>query len=159
MKEIKVMVFEGNLAEMARQGMHDAVLQDRFSQQKGSTVQQFAYTCSMKRDEVRTVFGQTESVVVDFSIRVMRADEKLFYEKLEDQASSHYSFVFNGVFDHGCMKYYDNAITVDGYVVDVEEKASNDRQQALLFVKILARQLTYVHRDGSELVLGISGDS
>ena len=159
MKEIKVMVFEGNLAELARQGLGNAVLQDRFAQQKGFTVQQFAYTCAISRDEVRTVYGQAESVVVDFSIRVMRAEQTLFYEKLKDLASSHYSFVFNGVFDNGWLKYYDNAITVDGFVVDVEEKASNDKQQALMFVKLLARQLTYVHRDGSELVLDISQTS
>ena len=39
MKEIKVMVFAGNLAKMAKSGMSDVVLKDRFSKDQGYTVQ------------------------------------------------------------------------------------------------------------------------
>ena len=98
----------------------------------------------------------SSGVVVDFTIRVMTNDQTLFYDKLKDLGADHYSFVFNGIFENGQLKYYDNAITVDGYVVDVEEKASIDSNQALMHVKLLARQLSYIHHDGNGLNINIS---
>ena len=38
MKEIKVMVFAGNLAEFAKSDMRDVVLNDRFAKEQGYTV-------------------------------------------------------------------------------------------------------------------------
>ena len=156
MKEIKVMVFSGNLAELAKSAMKDVVLKNRFQQQQGYTVQQFSYACKKQRDEAGTTFGVNAGVVVDFTIRVMTNDQTLFYDKLKDLGADHYSFVFNGIFEKGYLKYYDNAITVDGYIVDVEETASNDSNQALMHVKLLARELAYIHRDGSGLSINIS---
>ncbi len=156
MNEIKVMVFAGNLAALAKSTMKDIVLKDRFSKSNGYTVQQFSYKCERKRDEVGTTFGVNEDVVVDFTIRVMSADQVLFYEKLKDLGADYYSFVFNGIFENGRLQYYDNAIMVDGFVVDVEECGSNDNSQALLHIKILARELTYVQHDGNGLSINIS---
>ncbi len=156
MKEIKVMVFAGNLAALAKSSMRDAVLKDRFSQQQGYTVQQFSYACERRRDETGTIFGVNAGVEIDFSIRVMSNDQTLFYDKLKDLGSDHYSFVFNGTFENGQLKYYDNAIMVDGYVVDVKEQATNDSHQAIMRVKLLARELIYVHRDGTGLTINIS---
>jgi hypothetical protein len=45
---------------------------------------------------------------------------------------------------------------VDGFVVDVEECAANDKSQALMHVKLLARELIYIHHDGSNLSINIS---
>lgn len=156
MKEIKVMIFAGDLAALTKSSMSDVVLRDRFSQQQGYTVQQFSYSCERKRDETGTTYGVNAGVVVDFSIRVMRNDQTLFYDKLKDLGADRYSFIFNGSFVNGQLKYYDNAIMVDGYVVDVEEHASNDSQQAMMRVKLLARELTYIHHDGSGLIINIS---
>ena len=74
MKEIKVMVFSGNLAELAKSEMKDVVLKNRFQQQQGYTVQQFSYACKKQRDEAGTTFGVSSGVVVDFTIRVMTND-------------------------------------------------------------------------------------
>ena len=60
------------------------------------------------------------------------------------------------MFQEGQLKNFDNAIMVDGYIVDVEESASNDSEQALLHVKLLAREMTFIHKDGRNLVLDIS---
>ena len=101
MKEIKVMVFSGNLAELAKSEMKDVVLKNRFQQQQGYTVQQFSYACKKQRDETGTTFGVSSGVVVDFTIRVMTNDQTLFYDKLKDLGADHYSFVFNGTFENG----------------------------------------------------------
>ena len=158
MKEIKVMIFSGDLARFADSSFNDVVLKDRFAQSKGFTIQQFSYNCELSRNEVNTVYGQSGNVIVDFSIRVMRNDQILFYEKLKELAADRFSFVFNGSFDNGQFKDFDSAIVVDGYVVDVEEHAANDEQQALMTVKLLARELTYVHKSGTHLVLNISNN-
>ena len=156
MKEIKVMVFAGNLAKMAKSGMSDVVLKDRVSNDQGYTVQDFSYACQRCRDEANTAYGAIEGVVVDFTIRVMITEQTLFYEKLKDLSNDYYSFVYNAVFEGGRLKYYDNAFMVDGYVVDVEECASNDDNQALMHVKLLARELVYVQHDGNGMAINIS---
>ena len=156
MKEIKVMVFAGNLAELVKSSMSDAVLKDRFSKSQGYTVQQFSYSCERVRDQVGTAYGETQGVVVDFTVRVMTTEQTLFYEKLKDLGADYYTFIFNGVFDHDRLKYYDNAMMADGFIVDVEECAANDNSQALMHVKLLTRELTYIHHDGSGVSINIS---
>lgn len=156
MKEIKVMVFNGNLAQYVKTSKDDNPLKYRFAQNKGFTVQQFSYNCEMSRDSVNSIYGQTGNLVVDFSIRVMSNEQSLFYEKLKELGSDSYSFVFNGIFDNGQLKNFDNAMMVDGFVVDVEETASNNDSQAIMNVKLLAREITYVHKDGRELIMNIS---
>ena len=103
-----------------------------------------------------TLYSQTGNVIVDFAIRVMNNDQSLFYGKLKDLGSDVYSFVCNAVFEKDVLKSFDNAVMVDGFVVDVDEAASNDASQARMNVKVLARQISYVHKDGSQLVLNIS---
>ena len=156
MKEIIVMVFAGNLVEMIKSSMNNAVVIDRFSKSQGYTIQQFSYSCERVRDQVGTAFGETQGVVIDFTVRVMTTRQTLFYEKLKDLDADYYTFVFNGVFEDDRPKYCDNAMIVDGFIVDVEESAANDNNQALMHVKLLARELTYIHHDGSELSINIS---
>ena len=156
MKEIKVMVFAGNMAEFIKTSYNDVVLADRFAQSKGYTVQQFSYNCERNRDAANTVYGQAHHVIVDFTLKVMEEDQVLFYEKLKENGSDYFSFVFNAVFDNGRFKYCDNAITVEGFIVDVEELAANDSNQALMRVKLLAREFTYVRKDSEHLLLTVS---
>lgn len=156
MKEIKMMVFSGNLAQLAKSAMNDVVLKDRFSKDQGYTVQDFSYNCQRKRDLVGMAFGEAEGVVVDFTIRVMSTEQSLFYEKLKELGNDYYSFLFNAVFEGNRLKYFDNAMMVDGYVVDVEECAANDENQALMHVKLLARELYYIQHDGNGMSINIS---
>ena len=156
MKEIKVMVYAGNLMELAQSEMRDVVLKDRFARDQGYTVQDFSYSCQRNRDEAGSAYGESENVVVDFTIRVMTTEQTLFYEKLKDLGNDYYSFVFNGIYEGGRLKYFDNAMMVDGYVVDVEECAANDENQALMHVKLLARELYYIQHDGNGMSINIS---
>ena len=156
MKEIKVLVFNGDIAQLTQSSFSDTVVGDQFTQTKGYTVQQFHYQCCLHRDTMGTVHGQTENVLLDFTIRMMDNDQMVFYEKLGELSADLYSFVFNAVFDGGQLKNYDNAIMVDGFVVDVEEAGSNDDRQATMHVRLLARELHYIHKGSANLVLNIS---
>lgn len=153
-KEIKVKVFSGDLSGyiLSENGYS---LMDKFSQTNGFTVQRFDYSCEMKRDEVYRTYGASGNVIVKFSIRVMDSEQILFYEKIKDTESDFFSFVFNGKFDAGRLKTFDNAIVVEGFVVDVYETGSNDVNQALMNVTILATELRYVHTGGTTLTLKI----
>ena len=155
MSEVKVMVFNGDLAKFVKEP-DNVVYKNCFLLEKGYVVQKFSYNCEMNRDTVNTVYSQTGNVVVDFTIRVMNNDQSLFYGKLKDLGSDMYSFVCNAVFEDGVLKSFDNAVMVDGFVVDVDEAGSNDASQARMNVKVLARQISYVHKDGNQLVLNIS---
>ena len=155
MSEIKVMVFNGDLVKLVK-SPNNVIYQNCFTQDKGYTVQQFSYNCEMSRNTVNTIYGQTGNVIVDFVIRVMNNDQSLFYGKLQDLGSDMYCFVCNCVFENGKLKSFDNAIMVDGFVVDVDEAGSNDASQAQMNVKLLARQIIYVHKDGNQLVMNIS---
>ena len=82
MREIKVMIFRGDIAKLSESNFQDVVQQDAFRRSNGSAVQQYQYTCAMQRDRVGTVFGDPESVTFDFSVCVMKTGQNLFYEKL-----------------------------------------------------------------------------
>ena len=60
------------------------------------------------------------------------------------------------MFERDKLKAFDNAIMVEGYIVEVEECGSNEEEQALIKVKLLASELTYLHKNNEELILTIS---
>lgn len=155
MREIKVMIFRGDIAKLSESNFQDVVQQDAFRRSNGSAVQQYQYTCAMQRDRVGTVFGDPESVIFDFSVCVMKTGQNLFYEKLQDNGTDQYSFVFNAIFDDDKLQSFDQAIMVEGYIVDVEEAGSNDNEQATIQVKLLASNLTYIHKNNDKLTLSI----
>ena len=80
MSEVKVMVFNGDLAKFVKEP-DNVVYKNCFLLEKGYVVQKFSYNCEMNRDTVNTVYSQTGNVVVDFTIRVMNNDQSLFYGK------------------------------------------------------------------------------
>jgi len=155
MREIKVMIFRGDVAKLSESSFRDAVQQDAFRRPNGMAVQQYAYACSVQRDSVGTIYGDAQSVTFDFSVCVMKTGQNLFYEKLQDNGPDQYSFVFNAVFDDDKLQSFDQAIMVEGYVVDVEEAGSNDNEQATIRVKLLASELTYIHKNNDKLTLSI----
>ena len=156
MREIKVTVFRGDIARLAESNFQDNVQSDAFERSNGMAVQQFAYRCARLRDDVGSVHGLPENVVIDFSVCVMNGQQNLFYEKLQDNATDRFSFVFNAMFDNDKLKNFDNVIMAEGYIVEVEECASNDNEQALIQVKLLATELTYLHKNNEKLILNIS---
>jgi len=155
MREIKVMIFRGDVAKLSESSFRDVVQQDAFCRPNGMAVQQYDYTCAFQTDRVGTVYGDPQSVTFDFSVCVMKTGQNLFYEKLQDNGPDSYSFVFNAVFEDDKLQSFDQAIMVEGYVVDVEEAGSNDDEQAFIRVKLLASTLTYIHKNNDKLTLSI----
>ena len=155
MREIKVMIFRGDIAKLSESSFRDVVQQDAFRRPNGMAVQQYSYTCALQRDRVGTIYGDPQSVTFDFSVCVMKSGQNLFYEKLQDNGPDQYSFVFNAVFDDDKLHSFDQAIMVEGYVVDVEEAGSNVNEQAAILVKLLASRMTYIHKNNDKLTLSI----
>lgn len=156
MREIKVVVYQGDIVRLADGGYADAVQSETFHRSKGMAVQQFSYRCARQEDMAGTVFGLTQHVIIDFTVLVRQAQQNVFYEKLLDNALERFTFLFNALFADDKLKAFDNAIMAEGYVVDVEESGSNDNEQAMMHVKILASELTYLHQKNDNLVLTIS---
>lgn len=155
MREIKVMIFRGDIAKLSESNFNDVVQQDAFCRTNGMAVQQYDYTCALQRDRVGTIYGDPQSVVLDFSVCVMKTGQNLFYEKLQDNGPDLYSFVFNAVFEDDKLKSFDQAIMAEGYVVEVEEAGSNDQEQAYIRVKLLASKMTYIHKNNDKITLSI----
>ena len=156
MREIKAIVYQGNIVRLAQTNYSDSVQAEAFQRNNGMAVQQFAYNCSMQQDNAGVVYGMPSHVLMDFTVCVMQAQQNIFYEKLMEKSTEQYSFLFNAVFERDKLKAFDNAIMVEGYIVEVEECGSNEEEQALIKVKLLASELTYLHKNNEELILTIS---
>ena len=155
MREIKVMIFRGDIAKLSESNFRDAVQQDAFRRPNGMAVQQYDYTCALQRDRVGNIYGETQSVVFQFTVCVIKNGQNLFYEKLQEHGTDQFSFVFNAVFENDKLQSFDQAIMVEGYVVEVEEAGKNDREQATIQVKLLAGKMTFVHKNNDKLALSI----
>ena len=156
MREIKVTVYQGDITRLAGSGYNDSVQSEVFQRTNGMAVQQFAYRCARKQDRAGTVCGDPQNVVIDFAVCVMQAQPNIYYEKLLNIGPDRFSFLFNAIFEDDKLKSFDNAIMAEGYIVDVEEAGSNDNDQAEIRVKLLANELTYLHKNNETLTLNIS---
>lgn len=155
MREIKVMIFRGDIAKLSESNFNDVVQEDAFRRSNGMAIQQYNYTCALQRDRVGTIHGEPQSVIFEFSVCVMQTGQNLFYEKLQDNGMDQYSFVFNAFFEDDKLQSFDQAIMAEGYIVDVEEAGSNDNEQATIRVKLLAGKMTYIHKNNDKLTLSI----
>ena len=156
MREIKTIVYQGDIVRLAKSNFTDSVQADAFQRANGRAVQQFAYRCARQQDKAGTVCGEPQNVVIDFTICVMQATQNVYYEKLLDQSAERFSFLFNAEYENDKLKDYNNAIMIEGYIVDVEECGSNENEQAMIRVKILASELTYLHKNNDQLTITIS---
>ena len=156
MREIKVTVFLGNIGQLTDSNFQNPVQENAFQRANGMAVQQFAYQCALQRDSAGTVLGRPENVVFDFTVCVMQAEQNIFYEKLMEKATERFTFIFNAKFENDKLKDFDNAIMAEGYIVNIEEYGSNDNEQAMMRVKLLASELTYLHKNNDKLILTIS---
>ena len=68
MREIKVMIFRGDIAKLSESNFQDVVQQDAFRRSNGMAVQQYQYTCAMQRDRVGTVFDGGAQLLGKFSV-------------------------------------------------------------------------------------------
>ena len=156
MREIKVTVYQGDIARLAETDFKDSVQSEAFQRNNGLAVQQFAYRCARQQDKAGTVCGDPQNVVIEFAVCVMQAQLNSFYEKLLNIGPDQFCFLFNALYENDKLKAFDNAIMAEGYIVDVEEDGTNDNEQAMMHVKLLVSELTYLHRNNEILTLNIS---
>lgn len=156
MREIKITVYQGDIVQLAESDFKNSVQLEAFQRNNGLAVQQFAYRCARQQDKAGTVCGEPQNVVIEFTVCVMQAQQDCFYEKLLNIGPDRFCFLFNALFENDKLKAFDNVIMAEGYIVDVEEEASNDNEQAMIHVKLLVSELTYLHRNNEILTLNIS---
>ena len=150
--ELRVIVVPENILTMK------SVLQEHFA-----SVEKFNYECTRQRNNKGEVYGPTDSVLLEFSIRLNNLlDAKPYYECLASNEHFTFSFVFNAVFDANTnLKDYEDGMLCEGYVVSIKEKYSNAQDKTLhgskraeasdeqmqLSVTLLLTSSTYLGRD------------
>lgn len=150
--ELRVVVVPANILTMK------SVLQEHFA-----VVEKFNYECTRQRNNRGQAYGPTDSVLLEFSIRLNNPiDAKPFYECLASNEHFTFSFVFNAVFDANTnLKDYEDGMLCEGYVVSIKEKYSNAQDKTLngskraeasdeqmqLSVTLLLTSSTYLGRD------------
>lgn len=130
----------------------------RIAQEKCLTLQHFDYKCQRSRNEKGVPYGPTVSVTLNCTMRAT-GGLQVFYDRLRSNATYSYSFIFNATFDsQKTLADYEDAMIVNGYIVDVEEvfdSASglhDESSQMLLNVKILLSDITYVGRTSNKVL-------
>lgn len=121
------------------------------------TVQHFNYECVHKRNESGDIYGATNPVILDFTVRANSTRHaKIFYKELVNNGHTNFSFLFNVTFNSNQrLNDYEDGMMVNGYVVRVEEMFTSSSEQAgsntqiELHVKILTRSVTYMGTDNN----------
>ncbi len=116
------------------------------------TVQHFDYSCVLKRNDSHRVYGSSEGVTLNFTIRINAPEQaRVFYRRLLESGHYMFSFLFNATYNaFDRLSDYDDGMVVDGYVVHLEEKYKTGKtddgasDQMLLEVKLLLRSITYL---------------
>ena len=124
------------------------------------TVQHFDYQCEHKRNASGEVYGSTEPVILKFSIRVNSPRQaRVFYNNLLSNSDHSYSFLFNAtLFNRQYVTGYEDAMVVNGYVIDVEDDFTNEptsegsTEQMLIHVKLLVVNITYIGVNGDRYI-------
>ena len=123
------------------------------------TVQRFNYECLHKRNESGEVYGPTEPVILDFTVRVNSPRHtKPFFKRLVSNEHAYLSFIFNATFNtNQRLEDYDDGMVINGYVVQVDEvygsetvDQANGNSQILLNIKVLTRSVTYLGRENNQ---------
>lgn len=119
------------------------------------TVQHYSYQFNRSRDKAGIPFGQTNSSVLEFSVRLLNpADGNMFYERLRSNEVFASTFLFNATFsERQRLNNYEDAMEVKGYVIDVTDdydstpSADGTAEQVIITVKILLTSVTYLSRE------------
>jgi hypothetical protein len=115
--------------------------------EKCYTVQQFNYRNERSRNDVGYPYGPANPMTMSFTVRLVDPEEGMIYHKqLMDNDPTDFTFLFNATFnDNQRLKGFDNALIVDGYVIDVEDdfSAGDKDNQMLIRVKLFVKSITY----------------
>lgn len=128
------------------------------------TIQHFSYKCQRSRNDAGIPYGDTTPTELLFTIKLESPDDsKVFYQQLQKNELFNHSFLFNATFDQSdCLKSYDDAMIVRGFVVDVKEDYDatmtddGTAQQILVQVTLLLSSVTYVGKEENSKILEIT---
>ena len=147
---LKAVLFPDDMQEQGQ----NAVLKE-----KCSTVQFFNYRCERSRNDVGIPYGQTNPMVMTFTVRLVQPEEGVLYHKrLMDNDPAGYTFLFNASFnEQQRLKSFENVLIVNGYLIDVEDDFSTDSQdkessQMLIRVKLFVSSIIYKGQMKDELL-------
>ena len=124
------------------------------------TVLHFSYECKRERNKSGYPFGNTTSTILDFTIRLMSPEDgKPFYQQMQQNEPEFFTFLFNAtLFNRQYVTGYEDAMVVNGYVIDVEDDFTNaptsegSTEQMLIHVKLLVANITYIGVNGDRYI-------
>lgn len=124
------------------------------------TVLHFSYECRRERNKLGYPFGDTTSTILDFTVRLMSPEDgKPFYRQMQQNEPDYFTFMFNvTLFNRLAVTGYEDAMIVNGYVIDVDDDFTNaptsegDTEQMLIHVKLLVANITYVGLNGNRSI-------
>ena len=129
---------------------------------KGYRVQYFGYDSKREHNyEVGSTYHQEDATIVNVTLRQNTSDApKPFLEQMSKDGMYSYSFLFNPKFNtFGRLESMDDAMVVNGYIVDVEEEyipAKGDiKEQMLMHVQLLVNSIIFVGEDKKSLTLKV----
>lgn len=120
-------------------------------------IQNYKFASSHPRDEKGRPYATTNCALMDvvISIDTFRTIQT-FYQKLNSNEAFTYTIFFNVTYDsQNAIESYDQAIKMEGYVVDVEEdfdteaSGPDERKQMTCKVSILLSKVKYVSGNNS----------
>lgn len=119
------------------------------------TVEHFNYRCARKRDRDGRTYGANDPVELSFCVRINAAEQaQPLYRLLVAEDKGILSFLFNATFSSTQrLSEYDEAIAVEGYVVDIQEDfqtavlSIQEEEQITLRARMLVRSINYVGKD------------
>ena len=146
-----------HLQELKAVMIHDNILENPLNilKENSLTIQNLTYDCVHNRNNAGEVFGATEPVILDFTVRVNSPHHaKRFYQESILNNYFNFSVLFNVMWgSNNRMSSYEDGFVANGYVVHVEENYHSGKdssgldQHMLLSVKVLVRSMTYLGRD------------
>ena len=115
------------------------------------TVLHFSYECKRERNKSGYPFGKTTTTILDFTIRLMSPEDgKPFYHQMQQNEPEFFTFLFNAtLFNRQYVTGYEDAMVVNGYVIDVEDDFTNEM---LIHVKLLVANITYIGVNGDRYI-------
>ena len=124
------------------------------------TVLHFSYECRRERNKLGYPFGDTTSTILNFTVRLMSPEDgKPFYHQMQQNEPEFFTFLFNvTLFNRLAVTGYEDAMIVNGYVIDVDDDFTNaptsegDTEQMLIHVKLLVANITYVGLNGNRSI-------
>ena len=124
------------------------------------TIQHFSYKCERNRNDAGFPYGNTIPTELQFTVKLGSPDDgKVFYQQMQQNEPFDHTFIFNATFDQNDrLSSYEDAMVVNGYVIDVEDDFTNaptsegSTEQMLIHVKLLVANIAYIGVNGDRYI-------